>query len=284
LIWNYLKDYACEGDLVQLIGRSHQYFIVRLKSGSEFQSHRGVIKHDDLIGLQWGSQVLSHKGNPFYLMQPSLADVLKDIPRTSQILYPKDIGFILISMDIGPGKRVVEAGTGSGAFTTALAYAVGSEGMVYSYDVRPDIQKIAISNVAQLGMTDRVVFKQRDISDGFDEQGVDALFLDLPNPHDYLGPSRDALKAGGFLGGILPTANQMTLLLTALYRYDFAFVEVCEIMLRYYKTEPTRFRPSDRMVAHTGFLYFARPIIKNDTVDEQSGKDITEKDQEQDRS
>jgi tRNA (adenine57-N1/adenine58-N1)-methyltransferase len=271
LVWNDLENQAREGDLVQLIGRSHQYFIIQLKSGSEFQSHRGVIKHDDLIGLSWGSQVLSHKGNPFYLMQPSLADVLKDMPRTSQILYPKDIGFILISMDIGPGKLVIEAGTGSGAFTTALAYAVGSEGKVFSYDVRPDIQQVAVRNIGRLGMTDRVDFKQRDISQGFDERSVDALFLDVPNPYDYIAQSRDALKKGGFLGGILPTANQMTLLLTALHRYDFAFVEVCEIMLRYYKTEPTRFRPTDRMIAHTGFLYFARPVIIDGSGNNQSG-------------
>jgi tRNA (adenine57-N1/adenine58-N1)-methyltransferase len=267
LIWNDLDDHAREGDLVQLIGQSHQFFIIKLEKGSEFQSHRGIIKHDDLIGLSWGSQVLSHKGSPFYLMQPSLTAVLKDIPRTSQILYSKDIGFILISMDIGPGKQVLEAGTGSGAFTTALAYTVGPQGKVFSYDIRPDIQQVAINNLTRLGMADRVVFKQRDISQGFDEKGVDALFLDVPNPYDYIGQAKEALKTGGYLGGILPTANQMTILLTALHRHDFAFVEVCEIMLRYYKTEPTRFRPTDRMVAHTGFLYFARPVASSEPAE-----------------
>jgi len=145
--------------------------------------------------------------------------------------------------------------------TCAFAYIIGSEGRVTSYEVRPDMQNMARRNLDRLGLLDRVELKLQSIEAGFDETGVDALFLDLPNPEDYIPQVRCALKSGGFFGSILPTANQVERLLIALRKNDFAFVEVCEIMLRYYKPEPQRFRPTDRMVAHTGYLIFGRPVI-----------------------
>jgi tRNA (adenine57-N1/adenine58-N1)-methyltransferase len=250
-----------DGDLIELVGTTHKHFLFTLKAGGQLQTHRGVVMHNDLIGLPWGSQVFSHMGNPFFILQPALSDLLRDTPRNTQILYPKDIGFILVTMGIGPGQRVIEAGTGSGALTRALAFSVGREGQVISYEARPEMQQLAAKNIVRLGLADRVTFKLRNIEEGFDETGVDALFLDVPNPYDYIGQVRSALKAGGFFGSILPTTNQVTRLLDALRSHDFAFTEVCEIMLRFFRPEPSRFRPSDRMVAHTGFLIFSRPVI-----------------------
>ncbi|HEY9077277.1 MAG TPA: tRNA (adenine-N1)-methyltransferase [Anaerolineaceae bacterium] len=258
--WNSHGPIAKDGDLAQLVGMTHKNFIFRLKSGEIFQSHRGVIRHDELIGLAWGTQVYSHMGSPFFLLQPSLADILKETKRNTQILYPKEIGFILVTMGIGEGQHVLEAGTGSGALTTALAYAVGSVGKVISYEARPEMQSLAIKNLSKLGLVERVEFKLRDIAEGFDETNVDALFLDVPNPYDYIPQVKSALKPGGFFGSILPTTNQITYLLRALRNNHFAFVEVCEILLRYYKPESERLRPTDRMVAHTGYLIFARPV------------------------
>jgi len=269
--WNLHGTQAQEGDLAELAGLKHKYFIIELKAGGELQTHRGVLKHDDLIGLPWGSQVFSHLGSPFFLLQPSLADLLRDTPRNTQILYPKDISTILVTMGIGPGQHVVEAGTGSGAFTRALAFAVGAGGQVTSYEARPEMQHLAEKNLKKLGLEGRVTLKLRNIEQGFDETGVDALFLDLPNPFDYMSQVRACLKPGGFFGSILPTTNQVQRLIGALRQHDFAFIEVCEVILRYYRPEPDRLRPTDRMVAHTGFLIFARPVLidplanRNDT-------------------
>ena len=262
MTWNLLGTHAKSGDLAQLVGLRHKHFLVRLQDGAELQTHRGVLQHDDLIGLPWGSLVSSHMGNPFYLLQPALDDLLRATRRNTQILYPKDIGFILVSMGIGPGLHILEAGTGSGGLTTALAYAVGNQGRVTSYEVRPEMQELAIKNLEQLGMADRVDFKIRDVNEGFDESGVDALFLDLPSPYDVIPHVRKTLKLGGFFGCILPTTNQVTRLIAVLRKNHFAFIEVSEIMLRHYKAEPDRFRPADRMVAHTGFLIFARPVVR----------------------
>ena len=157
------SSHACDGDLAQLVGLTHKHFIFSLKAGGDLQTHRGVLKHDDLIGKPWGSQVFSHMGAPFFLLQPSLADILNDLPRTTQILYPKDIGYILITMGVAPGQRVMEAGTGSGSMTIALATAVGVEGRVISYEQKPDTQNLARKNLERVGLASRVDFKLRDI-------------------------------------------------------------------------------------------------------------------------
>lgn len=264
---------ARDGDLAQLVGLRHKSFILALQAGAKFESHRGILQHDDLIGKPWGSQVFSHIGSPFFLLQPSLADLITELPRTTQILYPKDIGFILVTMGIGPSQTVMEAGTGSGSMTTALAFAVGREGRVISYEIKPDVQNLARKNLTRFGLDSRVDFKLRDIIQGFDETEADAFFLDVPNPYDYTGQVRAALKPGGFLCCLIPTFNQVEKTLQALRQNKFAFVEVCELLLRYYKPEPARIRPTDRMVAHTGFLLFARRI---EPSDDPRGKALSE--------
>jgi len=270
---NTYTSIARDGDLAQLVGLRHKHFIIRLQGGAKFESHRGILQHDDLIGKTWGTQVFSHNSSPFFLLQPSLADLLIDLPRTTQILYPKDIGFILVTMGVGPGHKVMEAGTGSGSMTTALAYAVGDEGRVISYEIKPDNQNLARKNLTRFGLDSRVDFKLRDIQQGFDETDADSFFLDVPNPYDYTAQVRAALKPGGFLCCLIPTFNQVEKTLYSLRRERFAFINVCEILLRFFQPEPTKIRPTDRMVAHTGFLVFARRI---EPTDDPRGAELAE--------
>ena len=267
-----VSSIARAGDLAQLVGLRHKHFIIPLQTGAKFETHRGILQHDDLIGKQWGTQVFSHTGAPFFLLQPSLADLLIDLPRTTQILYPKDIGFILVTMGVGYGQKVMEAGTGSGSMTTALAHAVGPDGCVISYEIKPDVQNLARKNLNRFGLVSRVDFKLRDIHQGFDETDADAFFLDVPNPYDFTAQVRAALKPGGFLCCLIPTFNQVEKTLYSLSRSKFAFLEVCEILLRYYQPEPSRLRPTDRMVAHTGFLVFARKI---EPSEDPRGKELS---------
>ena len=270
---NPSSSITSDGDLAQLVGLRHKHFIITLQEGAKLETHRGILQHDDLIGKPWGTQVFSHMGSPFFLLQPSLADLLIDLPRTTQILYPKDIGFILVTMGVGPGQTVMEAGTGSGSMTTALAYAVGPEGRVTSYEAKQDVQNLARKNLARFGLDSRVDFNLRDIANGFDETDADSFFLDVPNPYDYIQQVRSALKPGGFLCCLIPTFNQVEKTLYALRQNKFAFVEVCELLLRYYKPEPSRIRPTDRMVAHTGFLIFGRRIQPSE---DPRGKELSE--------
>jgi tRNA (adenine57-N1/adenine58-N1)-methyltransferase len=288
--WNLNTTHSQPGDLALLVGLRHKHFIIPLIPGGTFHTHRGIVNHDELIGKPWGSQVFSHQGSPFFMLQPSLADLLVDLKRSTQIMYPKDIGFILTSMSVGPGQTVLEAGTGSGSMTVALAYSVGPQGHVVTYERRPEFQTLARKNLERLGLDGRVDFKLGDIADGFTETNVDAIFLDVPNPWDYIRQARAALKPGGFFCNLVPTFNQVEKLLYSLRRESFAFIEVCELLMRYYKPEPTRLRPTDRMIAHTGFLIFARRIEPSEdirarvlleeqgaeVVEEKSGEDLPE--------
>ncbi len=250
------------GDIVQLVGRDNKNFIIRLAPGQRLETHRGIFKHDELIGQELGGEVLSHLGHAFVLIQPSTDDVIRNLKRSSQIIYPKDSGFILMKLSVQSGQTVMEAGTGSGGMTTVLAQSVGPTGRVISYDIREDMQRRALKNLEWLGLAGRVTLKLRDIAQGFDETDVDAFFLDVPNPWDYTGQVRRALKGGGFFGSLVPTANQVSTLLGAMQRDGYEFIEVCELLLRYYKTVPERLRPVDRMVAHTAYLIFGRPVTR----------------------
>ncbi len=252
---------ASAGDLVQLLDYEGRYFLFRLTPGQKLETHRGVLLHDSLIGAPYGTKVYTHLNKPFYLCAPSTHDLIVELKRQSQIIFPKDVGLILLKLNVRPGMTVLEAGTGSGGLTLALAQAVGPEGRVISYDMRQDMQNIARRNLELAGLLDRVTFKLRDIKEGFDETEVEAFFLDVLNPYDYCAQVHRALRGGGHFGCLVPTVNQVSDLLVSLQREWFVLPEVLEIMLRHYKTIPARLRPVDRMVAHTGYLVFARPIL-----------------------
>ncbi len=270
----HTKDLVTGGDLAMLVSPTNKNFIIRIIPGGELHTHRGIVRHDEILGKPWGSKVFTHKGVFYYILQPGLGELLRTTARNTQIMYPKDIGYLLVMMGIGDGKFVLEAGTGSGALTTALAWAVGSTGHVFSYENRLEMQKLAIKNLTRLGLVNRVTFKLRDIQDGFDETGIDAVFLDVQNAYDYLVQVRQSLKAGGFFGSIMPTTNQVQKLLISLYHNHFAFTDVCEIILRYYKPVPERLRPTDRMVAHTGYLIFSRKMLPGSNNDPSDGSFI----------
>jgi tRNA (adenine57-N1/adenine58-N1)-methyltransferase len=251
---------ANEHDLVLLLGKDGRRFIVRLSPGEELHTHRGFIRYDDIVGQPLGSEVTSHLGYPFYLLRPSIHDQIMSIKRESQIIYPKESGYVLLKMSIKAGSRVIEAGTGSGGLTIALAQGVMPSGRVYTYERREDMIGVATRNLSRLGLLECVELKCRDIAEGFDEEGVDALFMDVREPHLYLPQVREPLTPGGFFGALVPTANQVSALLEGLQKERFVDLEVSEILLRRYKTVPARLRPEDRMVGHTGYLVFARPL------------------------
>jgi tRNA (adenine57-N1/adenine58-N1)-methyltransferase len=260
---------AQAGDVVLLLSKDRKAFIRTLQAGGQLQTHRGVLYHDDLIGKPLGATVRTHLGYPFYLLCPSTDDLVRDLPRKSQIIFPKDSGYIMMKLGVRPGALVIEAGTGSGGLCLALATLVGDAGRVVSYDMREDLQRVAIRNMERAGLATRVTFKLRDIAEGFDESDADALFLDVLTPWEYLDQARRALAGGGILGSIVPTVNQLSELLGGLDAHPgFAFVEAEELLLRPYKTLPSRVRPEDRIVGHTGFLVFARAVIPPDQPDE----------------
>ncbi len=250
------------GDTVLLIGKDRKPFVRTVRQGRVIQTHLGEIVFDQLIGLRYGEKFYTGNGQFMYILQPTLEDVLTQFQRRTQIIYPKDLGYILLKLGLQQGMSVIEAGTGSGAMAAALALMVGDEGHVYSYERHASRLQAALDNLKMIGLDERVTFTLRDISEGFEQKEVHAVFLDVPNPYDYLDVARAALRGGGILGAIVPTANQVIDLLTALYQGPWFMIQAEELILRSWKTAPARVRPDEQMFGHTGILVFARAIHK----------------------
>jgi tRNA (adenine57-N1/adenine58-N1)-methyltransferase catalytic subunit len=252
---------AQPGDMILLLGPDGKRLLHKLTPGQQVHTHLGFFTHDAILGLPYGSLVPTQLGFAFVLLQPSTLDLVMHVKRTSQIVYPKEIGYLLLKMNVIPGTRIVEAGTGSGGLTLALARAVQPTGKVYSYEERAEFQTNARKNVERVGLGDCVEFKVRDIREGFDEREVDALFLDVREPWLFLAQAHAALTGGGFFGSLVPTTNQVSEILAEMERLGgWVEVEVSEILHRFYKANAERLRPADRMVAHTGYLVFARAV------------------------
>lgn len=267
---------AQANDYVLLIGPDEHRYLIRLTPGQQHHTHHGFLAHNDIIGKSFGSVVRTQLQYAYLLMQPSTFDFGMHIKRSSQIIYPKDIGYIILRMNIIPGARVVEAGTGSGGLTVALSRFVRPAGRIYTYEERDDMIAMARKNLERVGALDVVEMKQRDIREGFDERDADALFLDVREPWLFLAQAHAALKGGGFFGSLVPTTNQVSDLLQEMEMLGgWTDIEVIEILTRHYKPVAERLRPEDRMIAHTGFLLFARAITDRKTDQTDSIKQTT---------
>ena len=161
--WLTSSDTVQIGDLILLIGLKQKYYIFSLVQDGELQTHRGVIYHNDLVGKKWGSKVFSHKGNPFSLFQPGIEELIRSTKRNTQIMYAKDIGYVLLKLNIVNGTNIIEAGTGSGSLTQVIAAVIGDEGKLYSYETRQEMQNLAKKNLKRLGLENRVTFINKDI-------------------------------------------------------------------------------------------------------------------------
>lgn len=251
---------AKEGDLVLLVSPERRHYLVRLKAGDMWSSHKGNVYHDDIIGRPLGRTVYTKSGAGYLALEPSTHDLIHEIPRSSQIIYSKDAAQIALKLSLYPGRTIVEAGTGSAGLTLVLARAVMPTGRVYSYETRPDSYDMAKENLDSLGLLPYVTLYNEDIAGGFHETDVDAVFLDLREPDMFLDQAWAALKGSGFFGALVPTINQAGALIAALQARPFGDVTMEEILVRPWKLVPGRMRPEDRMIAHSAFLVFARKI------------------------
>ena len=248
-------------ELVLLLTGGGKRHLLRLQPGRLFHSNLGKVRHDELLDLPYGTTVYSHLGHAMLLIEPSLDDRMTRIKRNTQIIFPKDAAQIVRRLNLQAGSRVIEAGTGSGALTIALAWAVAPSGRVFSYEIREDHIQVARSNLDKMGLLQYVDLHGASILDGFEQKNVDALVLDLRTPWIFLEQVRQSLRPGGFFVSLVPTTNQVSELLHGLESSGFADIAVEEVLVRAYKPVPDRLRPDDTMVGHTVFLISARPIV-----------------------
>jgi tRNA (adenine57-N1/adenine58-N1)-methyltransferase len=247
------------GERVLLVDAKARRYLLTLQTGAMFHTHAGIVAHDTIIGAAEGVSVTGSTGRQFLVVRPTLSDVVLKMPRGAQVIYPKDLGAILLAADIGPGMKVLEAGVGSGALSMALLRA-GAD--VVGYEVRPDFAAGARKNVAAWSGSDQSYrVDERDIYEGIDEVDLDRIVLDLPEPWLVLDHAEKALRSGGILLAYLPTINQVATLRAAMSRSAFGMAETSETLRRTWHVEERSVRPDHRMVGHTGFLTTARLLI-----------------------
>ncbi len=238
--------------------------MITLRRGATSDLRGGKVSHDDLLDQEEGGTVRSTRGERFLVVRPTLAEFVLEMPRGAQIVYPKDLGAILLAADIFPGARVLEAGTGSGSLTMALLRAVGPAGRVTSYEIREDFARTAERNIQRFaGATDTLVCRRQDVYEGIAAEDVplDRIVLDVPEPWRAVPHAAAALTPGGILLAYVPTVPQVMQITEALRATGvFALVDTMEILLRPWNIEGRSVRPAHRMVAHTGFLVTARRV------------------------
>jgi tRNA (adenine57-N1/adenine58-N1)-methyltransferase len=248
-----------DGDRVLLVDAKRRRHLITLAVGGEFHTHAGVLAHDDIIDQDDGVTVRTTRNARLTAVRPTLAEYVLEMPRGAQVIYPKDLGPIMILADVFPGARVLESGVGSGALTLALLRAVGEHGHVTGYEIRDDFARRARSNVEGfLGPDVPLDIEVRDIYDGIELDAVDRILLDLPEPWRVVKHAQQALHPGGIMLAYLPTIGQVMRLREELVDSPFGMIETLEVLHRTWHVDGQSVRPDHRMVAHTGFLTHAR--------------------------
>ena len=263
-------------DSVLFIDQKDREYLRTLKPGSVIALRGGNVPAERFIGLPEGSLVQVGPRERFRILRPTYARLIPNLPRQAQVIYPKDIGPILLWGDVFPGATVLEVGAGPGALSLALLRAVGAHGRVLTVEIRDDHCRMARTNVRRfLGPAPRWTLIRGDAYGGLPVRNVDRVLIDVPEPWRVLPHVRDAMRPGGVLVGYVPTVLQVKSLADALAADPaFACVEVMENLLRFWHVKDISVRPEHRMVAHTGFIIVARRVSQTDVIQVKSPKPI----------
>jgi tRNA (adenine57-N1/adenine58-N1)-methyltransferase len=251
-----------EGDYVLLCLDTRRTYMLKVETGKTFHTHKGYVKLDELIGKEFGVAFQSSLGIEFTALKPTLEDYIMKSSRKTQITYPKDIALIVMFSGIGPGSRVVESGTGTGALTTALAHYVKPNGRVYTYEYREEFQKNAEKNLKRIKLLEFVELKSGDVTAGIEERDLDAIVLDLAVPWLVVPHAYESLKPSGTIVSFSPTIDQVVKTVEALQENNFVFIETIECMMRAMQVARGKTRPHTMMTGHTGYITHARKAVK----------------------
>ncbi|MEM2122969.1 MAG: tRNA (adenine-N1)-methyltransferase [Candidatus Bathyarchaeia archaeon] len=246
-----------DGDFILLYYDRRRKWLVKA-SEREFHTHKGIVKLGLSIGKRYGEHVESSLGYRFYLLKPTIYDFIMGPERPTQIIYPKDIGLILLKLDVSPGKRILEIGTGSGALTMALANLVRPNGHVYSYEFRSEFASRALRKLANASLTPYVTIMVGDAAEILQDGEFDAATIDIGEPWRIIPKLSKVLKPSSPLASFSPTFNQLERTVKVLNRFGFVDISTIEILLRELKVEEGATRPFSTMIGHTGYVTFAR--------------------------
>jgi tRNA (adenine57-N1/adenine58-N1)-methyltransferase len=265
-----MTDTIMAGDWVYFGIDPKRRWIRRVVAGQKFQCDRGDIAFDQVIGQTYGTCVVTEQRRAkVFLLKPTPYDLIMKMRRSSQIIYPEDIGAIIMHAGIAPGLKVVEAGVGSGAVTAIMAMIVGPRGHVHSYDLRPEALEQSRKNVALFDVQGQCTIEYGDICGGVQQSDADVVMLDIPNPWDAIPHVTSFLKPAGRLVSFSAVMEQVIKTLDLLRTLPYIDVFTFELLKRDYQNKPNATRPQIDMVGHTGYITVARRI--EDTVGEITG-------------
>ncbi|MGD1055375.1 MAG: tRNA (adenine-N1)-methyltransferase [Nitrososphaerales archaeon] len=247
-----------EDSLILVYRDRKRRWLVRPKDTPKLHTHLGILDVSALVGMKYGITVATTLGDTLTILNPTIEDLIMKLRRKTQVVYPKDLGLIIVKLGIHSGSRVIETGTGTGATTALMAYLVQPRGMVYTYDIRPEFQEVARKNVEKLGLSKFVTFSVGDARLGFKERGMDAGVLDVGDPWEVVSSMRESLKPAAPMAAITPTTNQAERLVAKMIETGFVFIETVEVLMRHLEARVGMTRPSSIMVGHTAYLTFGR--------------------------
>jgi tRNA (adenine57-N1/adenine58-N1)-methyltransferase len=249
-----------ENSYVLIFHNSRKKWLIRATLDKKLHTHIGVIDFSSIVGKDYGSEMKTSLGKSIYLIEPTVHDFIMKSERRTQIVYPKDLGFIVIRSGLKNGSKVLEIGTGSGALTTFMASIVKPNGHIHTYDVNPEFMAIAKVNLEKASMSEYVTFNDHDPHQGVCEEGIDVAIIDLGDPWNVIKEVYGALKGSGSFVAICPTINQLEKTTIELQRNHFVDVDCMELMIRTIEAREGMTRPSMRMIGHTTYLVFARKV------------------------
>ncbi len=234
------------------------HHLLYYSAGGSFGTNLGQVVFPE--ELYYGQTVASSLGRPFQVLLPSLAERQMKVRRRTTIIYPKDAGYMLLQTGVREGSRVLECGGGSGAFTFLLACAVGTKGEVHSFERRSEHLEQAQSNLRRLGEFPQIVWHLSDTErEGFGVEGMEAAFIDVPEPWTLVQPARAALLPGAFWVSLSPTVNQVERTVLALEAAGFTAMRTVEILERELLVREGKTRPKEMGITHTAYITTARP-------------------------
>lgn len=251
-----------EGDYVLIFLDRRRTYLIKAEKGNILHTHKGFIRIEELIGKEYGTRIKSNIGVEFVALKPVLRDYIFKMSRRTQIVYPKDVALIIMLSGIGNGSVVVEAGTGTGALASALAFYVKPSGRIYSYEVREEFIETALKNLKKAGVSEYVDIRNKDVTEGIDEREVDAVILDLATPWLVVPHAYAALKGSGILVSFSPTIDQVIKTVEALRENNFVDIGTIECLMRRMQVERGKTRPETLMTGHTGYITWARKALK----------------------
>lgn len=257
-----VSAYVKDGDYILLSYSEEKRWLIKVAATRDFHTHKGIIRLADILNKPYGSKISSSLGADFWVLKPSIYDFLFRLSRLTQIMYPKDIGLIILRLGLSPGKIALEVGTGSGVMAAAAASILKPTGHLYTYEARPEFAELARRNLVKLGLERYVTIRQLDAKLGLKERNVQAVIIDVGDPWEIIPHAYKAILGGAPLVSFSPTINQVEKTVTELKRTGFTNIETVELFMRNIRVQEGKTRPFSRMIGHTGYLTFANKILR----------------------